>query len=113
LLQLLRTNRSHGEVSLCVLALLKERFVERGEALSIANARIRVRGEQDFHKVRWIKNDAAFEDAMERCVTVRLNALAERFQNRPLQFISITDVEKAIVRWSISTINKASNTTHL
>src|SRR2546429_2950343 len=40
---------------------------------SIANARISARGEQDFHKLRWIKNDAAFEDAIDRKST-RLNS---------------------------------------
>jgi hypothetical protein len=70
LLEFLRTNRSHGEVSLCVLALLTQSFVERDAAIRIAKARISACGKQDLHKIGWIKNDAAFEDAMERCVAV-------------------------------------------
>ena len=40
LLQLLRTNRSHREVSLCVLAQLNQSFVKGSAALRIAYARI-------------------------------------------------------------------------
>jgi hypothetical protein len=40
LLQLLQTNRSDGEVTLCIPALLKQTFVKRGAASGISKARI-------------------------------------------------------------------------